>query len=304
MRREDLERLLGTGKKQIKNIEIADNGEVVITFLVRGKTVTLAGPVKSVEDAPTTETPWEDAGWLGREFRTHGSLRAVAKAHDFSAETRNKMILYARHTLGWRIQDGNELKRWAFLTHYFEEVDPKARPTFESICTELGISLGNAALWKREALAGKFFSNYFTYEKLVALQVQSRAGTHYVYFPGSDFTLADFSLAQMEGWPTLPTGLLSDLLPKLNGFETQGVTMSSRHLRLQLDHYGTPLDTKVALANAPAALESDATLEAIEALEHGVNAYYFAVGERRVEVLGKLTHVLQASTNADYKVRP
>lgn len=301
MRQEDLEKLLGPGKKRIKSLEIADNGEVTITLLVGEKEVILERTaVDRIINAPLEELPWEEnSTWLEREFRAHGSFPAVARAHGFSKQRLDHMVNYARRVLAWRIQDGHELVRWEFLSRLFAEVDPKARPTLDTLCTDLDISLGNASLWKGQALGGRFFSTYFNEEKLRAIQT----GDNYVYFPGTNLTAKDFRLAHLEGWPELPAGLLNELLPKLDGLETHQVSLSGSNLNLELTHHGAPLAFEVALAE-PTEIPGDATLLAIDSLEprNPVRLYRFGVGERLLAVYGTLHHVLQASTNVRYEV--
>ena len=302
MRQEDLEKLLGSGKKRIKSLEIADNGEVTITLLVGEKEVILERTaVDRIINAPLEELPWEeDSTWLEREFRTHGSLPAVARAHGFSKQRLDRMVNHARRVLAWRIQDGHELVRWEFLSRLFAEVDPRVRPTLDALCTDLDISLGNASLWKGQALGGKFFSSYFNETKLGAIQI----GDDYVYFPGTKLTAKDFRLAHHEGWPELPRGLLNELLPKLDSFETHQVSLSVSNLTLELTHRGAPLAFEVALAE-PTELPNDTALLAIEPLEprSPVRLYRFGVGARVLAVHGTLRRVLQASTNIRYEVR-
>ena len=304
---EYLEKLLGPGRKRFKSIEISDSGEARITVLVGDREVTIEGPITKVEGVPSEAVLWRDSTWLEREFRTHGSLRAAARAHGLPDETAYRMTQYARRKLNWRISEGNELKRWEFVARYFAETDPKARPTLTAVFEALDTSLGNASVWKKEVLAGKIFGARFTYERLVEVQTQTRADTRYVYFPGSKLKLEDFSLAQLTGWPSLPPGLLSDLLPTLDGLSTQTVKLEGRKLYLELEHAGTPLHFEVTLME-PASLDAEATLEAVAVVEEnsvdrGVRRYTFRVGERRVEVRGRLTCVHQASAKGTYKVR-
>ena len=297
---DELEHLL-SGKKRITGVEITKDGELRVTFVVGEKSITLTGSAE-LGEAPTFARPWEKPGWLAEQFAEYGSLRAVGTAFALTERALKIMHAYAQNELGWRIQEGHELKRWAFIERYFAAADPSARPTLETVARPLGISQGHASQWKAEALSGKFFSSYFTLEKLLTIQNHSRLGARYVYFPGSALSPGDFALAQGEGWPTLPPGLVSDLLPRLSDWETKTIRAQHNRLHVALTHQDANLEFELTLTDEerPAPTEG-AQLESIHMLEDRPGLRYFVLSG--ANVTGEVTRVLQASAGTRYKLR-
>ena len=298
--KDELEQLL-SGKKTITGVEITkgeEGAELRVTFEVNGREITLSGSAE-VGEAPTFTRPWEAPGWLAAQYAEHGSLRAVAQAYGFTERATKIMQAYALNELGWRIQEGFEMRRWEFIERYFAEPNPGNRPTLESAARPLHISQGHASQWKAAALEGQFFSKSFSLEKLIVLQHQAR-GEQRVFFPGTDTSPRDFALSRTEGWPDLPAGLLNDLLPRLEGWETKGVRDTPAGLYINLVHREAALAFEIAVIDWEGARgEEIRTLQDIRGLENGLRRFDFV----HAFVIGRVNRVLRASAGATYALR-
>ena len=298
MEGEDLEQLI-TGKARVVGVKVYDQNKLRITLEVNGRAITLEG-LPDVGPSLKLARPWEEAGWLEAQMREQGSLRAVARAYSLSDRALKLMYAYAHNQLGWRVQEGTELKRWTFLERYFALADPSARPTIDEVAKPLGITQGHASKWIAAALKGQFFSSRFSPEKLAAIQSRDRLGSTYVYFPGSDLTLSDFPLAQADGWPDLPIGLLSDLLPRLSSWETRSFDLSAHRLRASLRHEGHLVDFEVDVTESgePFALD-DEEICSVRALKRGLLCFVL----KKSETIGRVSKVYKASAGSRYVVR-
>lgn len=290
--REKLQDLV-EGRKRIIKVDIIGDDELLITMEVRGRIYTVRGQPE-IGAAPTIVRPWEnedDPNWLLENYAEHGSFAAISEAFSLTDKAARTMQAYARDRLHWRIQDGNEMKRWEFIKQYFASPVPSERPNADVIAEQLRASKGNISRWKNEALAGRFFSKYFSLERLLELQNYQR--THYVYFPDTTFTPADFSLAHEDGWPMLPAGLLSELLPRLKGWKTRDVNIMSGTLRVNLLHAGEPIEFELETKPQNTAILKEAShLESIQAFEDhdGTLHLNFDTGE----TTGQVVHVIEA----------
>ena len=294
---DDLEQLI-SGRARVIGVKIFDKDKLIITLEVNGRTISVRG-FPEIGSALKVVRPWEEPGWLEAQLREYGSLRAVARAYELTDRALKLMYAYAHGELGWRIQEGTELKRWTFLERYFASAMPSARPTALAVAEPLGVAQGIASRWVSEALKGKFFSSRFSPEKLAAIQSHERLGSAHVYFPGSDRSLAEFSLAREDGWPTLPAGLLNDLLPKLSSWETRSVIHEETALRVSLRHQGHVLDFEIEVS----AQEGDPVSEAaelisIKASERGLLRFVFG----DANVVGRVSKVYEASAGRPYDV--
>ena len=297
--RENLQELI-VGRKKIIGVEVVGDDELLITMLVNGREITLRGQPE-IDAAPTFVRPWEDdPNWLNKNYAEHGSFAAISRAYSLTDNAAGTMQAYAKDRLHWRIQDGNEMKRWQFIELHFASPVPSKRPPAEQIAKQLDISKGNVSRWRTEALAGRFFSKYFTLERLLELQNYRR--THYVYFPDAEFSPDDFSLAQKDGWPTLPAGLLSELLPRLKGWETHGIQETSQGHRVKLIHTGKAIEFELVGVETRRGSVADAgQLNAIETLEDRDGILRFSFDAARID--GQVAQVHEARATPHYDLR-
>ena len=295
--RDELEQLLA-GKKTITGVEITEDGELRVTFEVRGREIVLSGSAE-VGAAPAFKRPWEEPGWLAAQYAEQGSVRAVAQAFGFTERATKIMQAYAQNELGWRIQEGFELRRWEFIERYFADPDPSKRPTLGTVAQQLHISQGHASQWKAAALEGQFFSKYFSFEKLIILQHQVKGGQR-IFFPGTNISPRDFVLGRAEGWPDLPPGLLSDLLPRLAVWETGTVSQTPSGLHLALIHNRETLEFEIEVSRRDGALSSeDEALRNVYDLGDGLRQFDFTQGR----ITGRLSRILSASAGSTYTLR-
>ena len=294
--RDELEQLLA-GKKTITGVEITEDGELRVTFEVRGREITLSGSAE-VGEAPAFMRPWENPGWLAAQYADLGSLRGVAQAYGFTERATKIMQAYAQNELGWRIQEGFELRRWEFIERYFADSDPSKRPTLGTVAQQLHISQGHASQWKAAALEGQFFSKYFSSEKLIVLQHQVKGGQR-IFFPGTNTSPRDFVLGRAEGWPNLPPGLLSDLLPRLASWKTKDVQETPLGLSIALIHEGETLEFEVEATTREGVISNGDVLLSVHALGDRLRRFDFKQGR----VIGRLCLVLSASAGATYTLR-
>ena len=228
-----------TGNYRVLRIERFKDGEKAVTVDMGGRIITLPRELSRAleDDALADVPPWYEVGWLESEFKRLGSIRAVGLKQGLTHSESIAMNTYSIKYLDWRIHEGNDLKRWELYDKFFGVADPKMRPKRTHLAEELGIPRSNVSLWLSEALAGKFFSAYMTLENLVLMQ---SGRFDYVYFPGEDAP-RDWVLLKAKGWPKLPLGLLSDLLPRLSALEFVSAEIGATSVRLTLSYYAQPL---------------------------------------------------------------
>lgn len=289
-RMSSLAELFETSSPYLQAVEVAEDGRVAITFSVAGRTFTL--PKEYVEahidNLLEQVPPWAEAGWLEAEYRRHGKLKRIAEAHGFSNAELRAMTHYAAKQLDWRIQEGFDIKRWELYTRFFEPPDPAERVPATALGRTLGIPAANVSLWVNEALAGKFFSKAMNLERLALIQSEVFDP---VYFPGEE-EKRDYALVRAKGWPQLPRGLLSDLLPRLENLELVSARRG-KMLTLSLEHFGQPLVFSLEVEASPPQLSS---LHRVEAAPGGKLVFSFAEGV----VTGVIVQVRDASAGNFY----
>ena len=266
-----------------------------VTFTVSGRRFTLLKDAVAAywEDLPVLLThapPWFEAGWLEREFRHHGSLSAVAEAHGLDASGLRALNHYAVKELGWRVQEGHDIKRWEFYTRFFDLPDADARPPLMALASELGVPKANASLWVKEARAGRFFSKRMSLETLAVMQ---SGLVDHNYFPGESQQRGVYALLRARGWPTLPRGLLSDLLPLLKNVIFVSAEPRRGLLRFELEHLFRPLVFDLDAPPPPFATDS---LRAVEEGPQGALSFVF--GEGRLQ--GTISRVHKADAGPFY----
>lgn len=283
--------LFARSSPQLLAVEVADDGRVSITFKVAGRTFTL--PKEYVEtyldDLLAQMPPWCEAGWLETEYQQHGNLSVIAATHNFSDNELRAMTHYAAKELDWRIQEGYDIKRWELYTRYFESPDAAERGSASALGRPLGLSHANVSLWVREARQGKFFSKAVTLERLALIQSEV---FNPVYFPG-ETAARDYALFKANGWPQLPRGLLSDLLPRLDNLSLVSATFKNKLLTLSFEHFGQPVVFGLEVDASPPNLSS---LQTVQTEPGGRLAFTFAEGE----VSGTVMKVQNASAGNFY----
>ena len=292
-----LAELFETGTPYLRAVEVSEDGGVAISFDLAGRTFTLPKEYVAayLDDLLSEMPPWCEAGWLEREFLEHeGKLASIAKANGFSAADLRAMTHYAAKQLNWRIQEGHDIRRWELYVHFFEDPDPDARSPVTAVGKAVGIPAANALLWAKEAAEGKFFSKAMSLEKLAQIHSDEFP---YVYFPGEVQT-RDYALFKGRGWPHLPRGLLSDLLPRLDQLVLISATFKRPHLTLSLEHFGQPLVFTMRPDASPPSALSD--LQHVRPLAKGNLAFHFAGGV----VSGKVLNVTEASAGSFYLLKP
>ncbi|CAN5841757.1 hypothetical protein BH24DEI2_BH24DEI2_27690 [soil metagenome] len=296
-------------KAKLRELGIFDNGKITSVELLRNTVrVTLShpdGPVrlsisrKDLNLDSTSETaearPWHQAGWVADNLKKHGSFSAVGAAYHLSTPDLNSLRSYAHAVLGWRQFEGNQIKRWEFIILYFEEPDPDRRPALRELGEHLGLSIGTLHNYKEQALQGQFFSKSFTSERLSLMQF---ADVSFNYFPLTDEPHTAFELPNARGWPDLPRGLLSDLLPGLS-LAVDKVEGLKRSLTFNLRH--------VEPVRFKATLEGDLTiaptaLQVSRFDDRGRRLFRLSEGNASVELVGVVQSVLEASAGADYRL--
>ncbi len=272
-------------------VEVEADGRVNITFKVAGRTFTLpkAYVETYIDDLLAEMPPWCEAGWLEREYQRHGSLSTIAKAHGFSDSELRVMNHYAAKELDWRIQEGYDIKRWELYSRFFEAPDPAERGSASALGRALGLSQANVSLWVIEARQGKFFSKAMTLERLALIQSEVFDP---VYFPGETGG-RDYALFKAKGWPDLPRGLLSDLLPQLENLNLVSATFKNKLLTLSLEHFGQPIVFSLEVDSPPPKLNR---LRHVQTQPGGKLAFTFAEGV----ALGTVVQVLSASAGNFY----
>ena len=198
-----LRELLSNEHSRILALKVSKDGRVAVTLTAAGRVFTLPSEfIDSLDDAMLERVPpWFEVGWLEAEFVRHGSVKAIGRARGLSHSEITAINVYAIQYLGWRIQEGNDLKRWELLSRFFKACDPQARPMLTHLALELSIPKGTASVWVGEALVGKFFSHTLSLEKLVLMQSSL---LDYVYFPGAESRI-DYALLKVKGWPQFAT---------------------------------------------------------------------------------------------------
>lgn len=286
--------LFARSRPHLLAVEVADDGRVSITFKVAGRTFTLpkAYVETYMDDLLAEMPPWCEAGWLEREYQLHGNLSTIAKAHGFSNAQLRAMTHYTAKELDWRIQEGYDIKRWELYTRLFEPTDPDERKPASALGRKLGIPAANVSLWVIEARQGKFFSKAMTLERLALIQSEVFDP---VYFPGETGS-RDYALFEARGWPQLPRGLLSDLLPHLDNLSLVSATFKNKLLTLSLDHFGQPIVFSLEVDSPPPKLS---TLNDVQIQPGGRLAFTFAEGV----VSGTVVQVQSASAGNFYLFR-
>ena len=288
-------RALGILDGKITSVELLRD-TVKVTLAHPDGPVRLSIPRQDLGLGPASETappPWHQAGWAAANLKKYGSFAAVGSAFGLSAPELSSLRSYAYKELKWRQFEGVQVKRWEFLTLYFESPDPEQRPPLRELAAQLGLSVAVTHSYKASALQGQFFSKSFTHEKLGLLQLPD---VSLDYFPVTGESLSAFALPNAEGWPDLPRGLLSDLLPGMS-LQVDSVKASKGAVTFNLTH--------VESIRFTATFDGDLTFAptAIQVTrddDRGRLSFHLSNGDTMVECFGVVQRVLEASAGADY----
>ena len=110
--------------------------------------------------------PWEqNKDWLSEKYQEHGSFPAIVTALGLETQDAKAMHIYARNILGWRIEEGVQLLRWAFVRRFYAQARSDSRPKLREVARQLGVSASTLSAWRKEIETGHLFNQRFTAER-------------------------------------------------------------------------------------------------------------------------------------------
>ena len=296
-------------KAKLRELGIFDSDKITSVALMRNTVkVTLShpdGPVRlsiprkdlGLDKSPSEAAaprPWHQPGWLAENIKKYGSFAVIGSTFNLSALDVISLRSYAYDVLKWRQFEGVQIKRWEFIKLYFEAAEPGMRPALRELGEHLGLSVGTVHNYKELALQGQFFAKTFTNEKLSLMQLPD---VSFDYFPITGESLESFSLPAARGWPNLPRGLLSDLLPLLS-LQVDQVEGSKRSVTFNLVHV-EPLRFKATLEGE--LTFSPTAIKVTRFDDRGRLLFSLSKGKTKVELVGVVQNVLEASSGAEYR---